>query len=95
MIICDNVGSLIDIIEFNEDDLEETLIDGIEVKPNTIYFVEVTFHDVFFKITKILSELEVENSINNYFKKGYLKDQNFLREVFFDCKELQFLKQLN
>ena len=95
IVICDEIGTIINVMQFEKSSIDSTYVDDVEIEENKIYLVNITFYDIFFKVNKILNVIEIENSINQYFKEGIKIDKDFVRIIFNECKNNSIANQLN
>jgi hypothetical protein len=95
LIIYDVLGIVIDLIEFEKEDIDKPLVEGREVEEEKLYFVDVIFYDIFFDVLKLHSVKEVHQSVNSFLKEGNQRDINFMRQLFRDCKTAHELGMMN
>lgn len=93
LLITDLLGKIMDVIEFPRKDIDYPIIEGTEIEDGKAYFVSIVFYDVFFKVQKIHSVVDIEESINKFVSGG--KDHDFVKSVFRRLRRSQNANQLN
>ena len=101
MLVTDALGRVMDVIEVDSTDLTSqqdvfnSTLENFEIKPDMIYLVSVTFHDVFFIITKIHSVLKSQKMLETFFQENGKPSENFTKAIFQKLRRSQYANQLN
>lgn len=94
-VVYDVLGEIVDLIEFQREDVDHVIFENQEIEEEKIYFVDVTFYDVFFQVSKINSIKEIGQSVNTFLKEGVQTNIHFMKQLFKDCKSAHKLGLLN
>ena len=92
IILYDILGTMVDIIEVEHD---VPRINNQLIREEKLYFVEVIFYDVFYKILKLHSIIDINQPVGDFIRQGICRDKNFMKHLFHDCKNAHKLTELN
>lgn len=84
--VFDPLGSILEILMPTLEYAKENLGEDIKkFHPEIIYFADLVFYDVFFRLVRILTQIDVGEPIRPYLDEGHKKDLKFLKTLWNQC----------